>query len=152
MCEQSPDRENRITLSHTHDATGMPLLKVHFRWNELDIQSALRTQEIMRDEFRRSEVGELQIERRDNYPLLAQMSAHHPAGTTRMSLGPSSGVVNGACKVHGVGNLFVASSAVFPTSGHAPPTLTIIALTLRVCDRIKDLLEPATVDLGEMSG
>ena len=130
----------------------MPLPKVHFRWNELDIQSALRTQEIMREEFRRSGVGELRVERRDNYPLLAQMSAHHPSGTTRMSLNPSSGVVDADCKVHGVGNLFVASSAVFPTSGHAPPTLTVIALTLRVCDRIKDLLEPATVELGEMTG
>ncbi|MEO6269236.1 MAG: GMC family oxidoreductase [Lautropia sp.] len=152
MCEQSPDRENRLTLSRSHDATGMPLLKVHLRWHELDIQSALRTQEIMREEFRRSGVGELRIERRGNYPLLAQMSAHHPSGTTRMSLDPSSGVMDGDCKVHGVGNLFVASSAVFPTSGNAPPTLTIIALTLRVCDRIKDLLEPATVELGEMTG
>ncbi len=152
MCEQSPDPENRITLSRSNDGTGMPLPKVHFRWNELDIQSALRTQEIMREEFRRSGVGELRVERRDNYPLLAQMSAHHPSGTTRMSLNPSSGVVDADCKVHGVGNLFVASSAVFPTSGHAPPTLTVIALTLRVCDRIKDLLEPATVELGEMTG
>ena len=50
-----------------------------------------------------------------------------------MSLSARSGVVDANCKVHGVENLFIAGSSVFPTSGHANPTWTIIALTLRLC-------------------
>jgi len=88
-------------------------------------------------------VGELRLDRRGGHPLLAQMSAHHPSGTTRMDSDPRHGVVDADCRVHGVGNLFVASSSVFPTSGCAPPTLTIIALAIRVCDRIKDRLSNA---------
>jgi choline dehydrogenase-like flavoprotein len=58
-------------------------------------------------------------------------------GTTRMSLDPKSGVVDADCRVHGVANLFVASSSVFPTSGFANPTLTILALALRLADHVK---------------
>jgi len=39
--------------------------------------------------------------------------------------------------VHGVDNLYVASSSVFPTSSQANPTLTIVAMALRLADRLK---------------
>ena len=112
------------------------------KWNDLDIFSIVRTQDILKEEFARAGIGDLRIERREGYPILAQMSAHHPSGTTRMSHSPMTGVVDADCKVHGVSNLFVASSSVFPTSGFAPPTLTILALAIRVADRIKELLRP----------
>ena len=140
MCEQSPDYDNRITLGDSCDATGMPTTRVRFRWNPLDIHSVLRTQEIMKEDFARAGIGKLRLERRGQLPLLAQMSAHHPSGTTRMSSNPRQGVVDSHCKVHGVANLFVASSSVFPTSGYAPPTLTIMALAIRVSDKVKEEL------------
>jgi len=62
--------------------------------------------------------------------------AHH-LGTTRMSDNPLNGVVDSNCKVYGVSNLYVAGSSVFPTGGHANPTLTLIALTLRLADHLK---------------
>jgi len=54
-----------------------------------------------------------------------------------MSMNSSHGVVNEHCQVHGISNLYIAGSSVFPTSGLSNPTLTIIALAVRLADRIK---------------
>lgn len=140
MCEQAPDPENRITLGNDLDATGMPIARVAFRWNRLDMQSILRTQVILKEELAAAGLGNLVLECRNGEPLLAQMSAHHPSGTTRMSRDPRTGVVDSDCRVHGMANLFVASSSVFPTSGSAPPTLTILALAIRVVDKVRSEL------------
>lgn len=67
------------------------------------------------------------------------MFGTHHSGTTRMSDDPKTGVVDVNCQPHGIGNLFVASSAVFPTNGYANPTLTIVALSLRLADHLKQL-------------
>jgi choline dehydrogenase-like flavoprotein len=61
----------------------------------------------------------------------------HHMGTTRMSDNPLRGVVDRNCKVHAVDNLYVAGSSVFPTSGASNPTLTLVALTLRLADHLK---------------
>jgi choline dehydrogenase-like flavoprotein len=58
-------------------------------------------------------------------------------GTTRMSDDPSTGVVDTDCRIHGVENLYVSGSSVFPSAGHANPTLTILALALRLTDRLR---------------
>jgi len=63
-------------------------------------------------------------------------------GTTRMSTDPKMGVVDANCKVHGISNLFVAGSSVFPTGGIANPTLTIIALAIRLADHLKSAYGP----------
>ena len=140
ISEQSPDPDNRIELSDERDATGMRLPKVSFRWNEFDIQSAIKAQNIVGHAVEASGLGRLRIERRDGMPLVTQMTAHHPAGTARMSDDPSTGVVDRDCKVHNVANLYVGSSAVFPTGGCAPPTLTIVALCVRIADKVKERL------------
>jgi choline dehydrogenase-like flavoprotein len=57
-------------------------------------------------------------------------------GTTRMSLAPADGVVDLDCRVHDLNNLYVAGSSVFPTSGVSNPTLTILALALRLADHL----------------
>lgn len=61
----------------------------------------------------------------------------HHTGTTRMSVSPATGVVNTDCRMHSVENLYIASSAVFPTEGQAAPTLTIVALAIRLADKLK---------------
>ena len=61
-------------------------------------------------------------------------------GTTRMSADPRHGVVDAHCRVHGVENLYVAGSSVFATSGHANPTMTIVAMALRLADRLREVL------------
>ncbi len=65
---------------------------------------------------------------------------NHPCGTTRMSMNASNGVVDANCQVHNFGNLFICSSSVFPTGGYANPTLTIIALSLRLSNYIKNVV------------
>ncbi|MDO4905989.1 MAG: GMC oxidoreductase [Lautropia sp.] len=138
--EQSPDPDNRIELSHEVDATGMRLPKVTMRWNDFDIQSAIKAQDIVGHAIESSGYGRMRIERRHGIPLVTQMTAHHPAGTARMSDDPGTGVVDADCRVHGVSNLYIGSSAVFPTGGCAPPTLTIVALGMRIADKVKERL------------
>jgi choline dehydrogenase-like flavoprotein len=58
-------------------------------------------------------------------------------GTTRMHADPRQGVVDAQCQVHGVGNLYVAGSSTFPAGGYANPTLTLVALALRLADHLK---------------
>jgi choline dehydrogenase-like flavoprotein len=67
-------------------------------------------------------------------------SGFHHMGTTRMHRDPSQGVVDPNCRVHGMSNLFITGSATFPTGGYANPTLTIVALALRLADHIRDQL------------
>jgi choline dehydrogenase-like flavoprotein len=62
----------------------------------------------------------------------------HHMGTTRMGDDPRVSVVDPDCKVHGIANLFVAGSSVFPTSGSAGPTLTIVALAIRLADHLAE--------------
>ena len=140
LCEQSPDPGNRVTLSDEVDAVGMPKPKVRFRWNDLDRYSARRSQEIVSRTLEEAGLGRLRRWRRRGDPLVRQMTAHHPAGTARMSADPATGVVDADGKVHGTANLFVASAAVFPTAGFAPPTLTVLALAARVAEAIVELL------------
>lgn len=61
----------------------------------------------------------------------------HTTGTTRMSEDAKFGVVDSNCQVHGVARLYVAGASVFPTSGHANPTLMIVSLAIRLADKIK---------------
>ena len=68
-----------------------------------------------------------------------QLGGNHHIGTTRMADHPSKGVVDADCKVFGLDNLFIAGSSVFTTSGCANPTLTIVALALRLANHIGDL-------------
>ena len=60
-------------------------------------------------------------------------------GTTRMARSPEQGVVDPDCRVHGVGNLFLAGSSVFPSAGHANPTWTLVALAVRPADHLAGL-------------
>jgi choline dehydrogenase-like flavoprotein len=66
------------------------------------------------------------------------IGGHHHMGTTRMSDDPRTGVVDRDCRVHGMANLFIAGSSVFPTGGSANPTLTIVALALRMADHLRE--------------
>jgi choline dehydrogenase-like flavoprotein len=75
----------------------------------------------------------------DQLPMgTALAETYHYIGTTRMADDPSAGVTDRNCAVHGMQNLFVAGSSVFPTAGQANPTLTIVALAVRLADHLKN--------------
>ncbi len=134
FCEQPPNPESRVRLRRERDALGVPLLTLDWRLGGEVTRSLLRLQEILGDRFRESGVGELSPGEGD--PVYTDASHH--MGTTRMSRDPKTGVVNPDCRVHAIANLYVAGSSVFPSAGHANPTLTIVALTLRLADHLKN--------------
>jgi choline dehydrogenase-like flavoprotein len=68
-------------------------------------------------------------------PSIFEFGRHH-MGTTRMHNDPKQGVVNADCRVHGIGNLYIAGSSVFPTYGYTQPTITIVALALRLAEKV----------------
>jgi choline dehydrogenase-like flavoprotein len=100
---------------------------------ERDFEDARRSTELLAAEMSRLGVGEVVSlwDRGERRPPVVTGGWHH-MGTTRMSADPGSGVVDADCRVHGVDNLYVAGSSVFPTSGYANPTLTLVALAVRL--------------------
>ncbi|WHZ21344.1 MAG: Glucose-methanol-choline (GMC) oxidoreductase:NAD binding site [Nitrospira sp.] len=137
--EQIPHRDNRVVLDDACDEFGMPRLRLHFEVTEQDRQSVQRAHELIDQELRRQKCGYLTYLGSDVSQLLCDVKGvlGHHIGTTRISADPSLGVVDEQCRVHGIENLFVASSSVFPTSSHANPTLTIVAMALRLADHLK---------------
>jgi choline dehydrogenase-like flavoprotein len=136
--ELAPDPANRVRLAAELDPLGRPRARICWRWGELDLLSLRRTQELLATELERAGLGRLATPDPVRRPEVTRPAgAHHPSGTTRMHRDPSFGVVDPDGRVHGMENLFVAGSSVFPTSGYANPTLTIIALTIRLADHLK---------------
>lgn len=143
--EQSPNRDSRVTLADTRDAMGVRKVRVDWRLSELDYASYRTTARILGEEAARCCGGRFEpqpwVLDPGLLPTLAG-TAHH-LGTTRMSERPEDGVVDRDCRVHGMDNLHVAGSSVFPTGGWAFPTFTIVALALRLADRLRSGLETA---------
>jgi choline dehydrogenase-like flavoprotein len=139
--EATPNPDNRVTLDRERDALGMNRVRLDWKPAALDRVTTARTMELLAREFGRLGVGrvrinELLLEKDQRWSENLSWFGHH-MGTTRMSSDAKSGVVDANCRVHGVDNLFIASSSVFPTSGFANPTLTILALALRLADHLK---------------
>lgn len=137
LVEQSPNPENRVTLINEKDALGCPKTKLHFKFSEDDIKSVKRTQEIIGDAINESGLGRYESSKYIGDMMKTLTGTHHTMGTTRMSDDPKKGVVDRDCRVHGVENLYIASSATFTTGSYVNPTLTNIALALRVAEKIK---------------
>ncbi len=140
--EQSPNPDSRITLSPEKDALGMPRARLDWRLQDIDRRSVRVLMETLRDEFLRLNWGQIKpsewlYDRSQFWKTDPLISAHpiggyHHMGGLRMSATPKTGVVNANCRLHESPNLYVAGSSVFPTGGWANPTVTIMALALRL--------------------
>ena len=140
MTEQAPNPESRVMLGSDHDKLGLRRVQLDWRLSELDKESFTKSQEIVDQELRRSGFGRLYA-RPMNEDLQAQIiGGWHHMGTTRMHQDPKKGVVDQNSRVHGISNLYIAGPSVFPTSGYANPSLTIVALAVRLADHIKSLM------------
>lgn len=137
--EQEPNPESRIKLSkNKKDKFGQPMLSVDWRIDQSTYESQQHMHTLLAAKLKRLGIGYLSsqlLEDPGYRPTLLDMK--HPMGTTRMSNDPKTGVVDSNCKVHGINNLFIAGSSVFPTGGYANPTFTIVALAIRLSDHIK---------------
>ena len=138
VCEQVPEAANRIRLSAETDRNGQPLPQVRWKVGETEMRTLARFGELIAQEFARAglPVPVLEDWIREGQGDVAVIDMAHSAGTTRMSADPKTGVVDADCRVHGMENLHVAGASVFPTSGHANPTLMIVALATRLADHI----------------
>jgi choline dehydrogenase-like flavoprotein len=140
MMEQVPNPESRVTLSRELDAFGQNRVQLNWKIIPQDIRSAVRTLQIIGGEMEQAGLGQFQPELSGEIPPPNTEGGYHHMGTTRMATNPKMGVVDENCRVHGVGNLFIAGPSVFPTVGYANPVLTIIALTVRLADHLRGFL------------
>jgi choline dehydrogenase-like flavoprotein len=140
--EQTPDPSNRINLREDRDRHGVPRVNIAWHISPEDAQAALRGFNLLRASLERSGAAQLQF---DDELLAGEIARSvplgHHIGTARMADTARTGVVDGNCAVFGLPNLYVAGSAVFPTSGHANPTLTIVALAIRLARHMRSRLE-----------
>lgn len=141
--EQRPHPDSRVMLADSRDALGMRRLRIDWRYQPEDIASLRRTLELIAQEVHRSGVGQLQFDQETLEEDMLRYGAYggHHLGTTRMGHDPRTSVVDANARVHGVQNLYIAGSAVFPTSGQANPTLTLLALSLRLADHLVQRLQ-----------
>jgi len=142
--EQEPNPESRVLLSDKTDALGIRRSNVRWQLTGQTLRTMREYAKVLQEEFDRAGIGEIELDEWIHDDS-AQWENHvtdqfHHIGTARMNSSPRLGVVDENCRVHSTENLYVGSSAVFPTSGHSNPTLTIIALCLRLADRLKIVL------------
>src|SRR6185437_2490536 len=134
--EQAPNSDSTVRLSSARDALGMPRLSIDLRYSEIDARSVAASHAIIDRGLRLAGLGRLDYtvsEAERLARILDQATdGYHQIGTARMADRPRDGVVDRDCRVHGTPNLFVASSAVFPSSGQANPTLLLSALSARL--------------------
>jgi choline dehydrogenase-like flavoprotein len=137
--EQAPNPDSRVMLSNETDALGMRRARLDWRTVELDRAAIRLLSKSVKVEFERLGFGRVV----DNpwpedalWPDGLAGGPHH-MGSTRMSDDPASGVVDRHCRVHGLEGLYIAGSSIFPTGGHANPTMSIIAFALRLADHVR---------------
>jgi choline dehydrogenase-like flavoprotein len=139
--EQAPNPASRVVLDERRDAFGLNRVRLDWRMLSIDRRTVVRAEEIIESELMRLGFGRLAplgAGETEGWPANLE-GGWHQIGTTRMDEDPRRGVVDPNGKMHGMSNLFVAGSSVFPTAGAAPPTLTIVALAVRLSDHLKEL-------------
>ena len=136
--EQAPLKHSRVTLTDQRDALGVRRLRVDWHYADSDIASVATSLKAIAEDFAATGTGQLSFDPaglRDDLTRYGAYGGHH-IGTTRMGTDPATSVVDANACVHGVANLYVAGSAVFPSSGQANPTLAAVALALRLAEHL----------------
>jgi len=138
--EQIPTRDSRITIGDETDDFGLPRAVIDFRYADQDIDSVVRSHTLLDEALRANGLGRLEYlyppEKLAEKAFAQAADGYHQVGTTRMGTDPAASVVDPDLKVHGVENLFVASSSVFPTSGQANSTFLAVAFGIRLAHHL----------------
>jgi len=128
----------RSLLADERDALGVPRAQLHWTWSDTEQAEWERTRSLISAEIETAGLGA--VERTGS--TRPDPNAHHHAGTTRMADHPDWGVVDRDGRVHGTDNLYITGASVFPTAGFANPTLTIVALAVRLAEHLRKRLAP----------
>jgi len=146
--EQAPEPWNRVVLSADRDTNGVPRAELHWRLSDFDRRTILGSATLFAEEVLRRNYGRVRLDPwvlgRGSFPGDDEIKGNHHMGGTRMSREPARGVVDADCRVHGLSNLYVGGSSVFPSGGAANPTLTIVQLALRLADHLSGRPAPAS--------
>lgn len=138
--EQAPIADNRVTLGRERDAFGIPKTELHWRRSEGDRRTIFESTQIFAQELAKNHLGRVRlaswIDQDAPLPDEGTPALWHHMGGTRMSDNPLAGVVDRDLKVHGLSNLYIGGSSVFPSGGYANPTLMIVQLSLRLADHL----------------
>lgn len=145
--EQRCDLSNQVRLTDVADADGLYGLEIDYRFQSEDFDSVIRSHEALDQDLQASAAGRLRYLKppdacRGTVEALAR-DGYHQLGGARMSEGPETGVVSPQGRVHGLANLWIASSSVFPSAGQANPTLTVVALARRLAADVSDTTRSA---------
>lgn len=140
--EQAPNPNCRLTLSQRTDALGMRRVVLDWKLTELDWDTYRRAGTLFRRAFEQAGVGRVTNLGRSHDPTLI-LHSNHQLGTTRMANAPSQGVVDADGCVHDLSNLYIMGGGVYPTVSWANPTLTLLALTYRLADHLRERLGAA---------
>ncbi|HVS19154.1 MAG TPA: GMC family oxidoreductase [Planctomycetota bacterium] len=135
--EMEPHPDNRVTLGTQRDAYGVPLPHIAHAPTELDRRSLVALHERLAAEVARTGLGRLESDLATAEPWPIADDASHHMGTTRMGTDPATSVVTPDCRVHSLANLWCAGASVFPTSGCANPTFTLVALSIRLARHLR---------------
>lgn len=137
--EQAPNPASRVYLGTARDAYGVPQIAVDWRYTPGDVATVKTALALLAEDIARSGVGRFDYDQQDVEAEMTRYGAYpgHHIGTARMGDDPRTSVVDRHCRVHGIANLHIAGAAVFPTSSQANPTLTTVALALRLADRLR---------------
>ena len=146
--EMEPRAENRVVLSEGHDVNGTPLALVQHDTTERDRRSMVRLHTALASECERLGLGTLDTKLAGADPWPITQDASHHMGTTRMGTDPTTSVVDTDLKLHGVQNVYLAGASVFPTSGCANPTFTIVALSIRLARHLERTISRAAPAQG----
>jgi choline dehydrogenase-like flavoprotein len=140
--EQVPNPSSRVTLDTNADPFGVPRISIDWRHSDADLATVSGSLALLAQEFRRLQIGTFDYDPATVELEMTRYGAYggHHIGTVRMGLDPKTSAVDPNCGVHGIQNLYIAGACVFPTSSQANPTLTVIALALRLAEHIKSRL------------
>jgi choline dehydrogenase-like flavoprotein len=142
--EQAPNPDSRVVLGEERDALGQRRVVLDWRLSELNRHTFEQAARLYARILTRTGIGRVKL-----VPWLQEVDdawwrrvtpGWHHIGTTRMADDPSRGVVDPSCRVFGLDDLYIAGSSVFPTSSYINPTLTLVALAIRLADRLREEL------------
>lgn len=142
--ESVPNRSSRIYLDEKKDAFGIPLASLHWQLSDIDKISMRSLHQLIGQQLGALGLGRLRMDgfledATDNSWPDSTSGGWHHIGTTRMGTDKTTSVVDSNCRMHSIENLYCAGASCFSTSGAANPTLSLVALSLRLSDYLKKL-------------